>query len=197
MFQGGFTHAGASLADGPTSSTVSWTFSSDVLYEDNGLSPVVGGDGTIYLYQGHTGPDGHVRVMAISPTTHTTLWSWDPRDGAARWRFEGSSGTIGLPNLPAVSPDGKKVYFTSGGGKLYALSAGASGGRLAWKRRILPKDVGVGVNPTVVSDPPSVLTGRSTCRAVMGSQAKSKRSIRMELSNGLMKHPSIPLRLPR
>src|SRR5208283_5019144 len=68
-------------------------------YEDYEISPVVGTDGTIYLYQGHEAPDGHVRLKAISATTHTTLWTWSGVGGA-------------LSTTPAVAPDGVVYVIT-------------------------------------------------------------------------------------
>jgi hypothetical protein len=78
-------------------------------------SPTIGPDGTIYV-----------------ENDVSELYAVDPENGAIRWKFAGSPGSAGIRNTPAVSPNGKKVYFSSGGADLYALSAGAFGGRLAW-----------------------------------------------------------------
>ncbi len=54
MFMGGFTHAGASQAVGPSSKAVRWTLKFTSSYVDRGMSPVVGSDGTIYQVQAKT-----------------------------------------------------------------------------------------------------------------------------------------------
>ena len=83
MYHGGFTHAGASQAVGPSSPAASWTLSGRGLYADNGTSPVVGLDGTVYLLQKST--DSHTtRLEAISPTTHKALWWWTTKGAAFR-----------------------------------------------------------------------------------------------------------------
>ena len=75
MFMGGFTHAGASQAVGPSSTAMKWTLQYGTGYSDEGMSPVVGSHGTIYLLQQHRRAHS-VLLRAISPTTHKTLWSW-------------------------------------------------------------------------------------------------------------------------
>ncbi len=213
MYHGGFTHAGASQAVGPSSPAASWTLSGRGLYADNGTSPVVGLDGTVYLLQKSTGSHT-TRLEAISPTTHKALWWWttkgaafrstpavapdgvvyvvtddspfdlvaikqsgtntksgitlwtlsglnlegsptigpdgtvyveneasdlyavDPENGHIYWTFAGSVGKVWVRGSPALSPDGTTVYLPSGGGDLYALSAGPKGGQLAWTYHI-------------------------------------------------------------
>ncbi len=233
MYHGGFTHAGASSAVGPSSTAASWTVSGHGRYADNGTSPVVGRDGTIYLLQeSQEKTPGHAtRLLAISPTTHETLWGWtgggkafrstpavapdgvvyvvtdlgqqdllaikqsgtnpkrgttlwtlsgtdlqgsptigrdgtvyvesasselyavDPQNGHVYWTFTGSSGTVGVRGSPALSPDGTTVYLPSGGGDLYALSAGAKGGRLAWTYHIQgPRGGNIENDPAVGPD---------------------------------------------
>ncbi len=92
MFMGGFRHAGASQGVGPSSPAMSWTLQYGTRYSDEGMSPVVGSNGTIYLLQQHRGAHS-VRLRAISPTTHKTLWSWS---GAGKTFF----------SIPAVAPNG-------------------------------------------------------------------------------------------
>lgn len=92
MFMGGFTHAGASQAVGPSSPAMKWALHFGTGYSDEGMSPVVGSDGTIYLLQQHRHAHSVV-LRAISPTTHKTLWSWS---GAGKTFF----------SIPAVAPNG-------------------------------------------------------------------------------------------
>ncbi len=213
MFGGGFTHAGASQAVGPSSPATSWKVTPQPTGGDEGTSPVVGSDGTIYLLQ--VSGKYSFRLFAISPSTHKVLWSgsgagvpdrstpavapngvvyvtisnrgagqglyaikeggatlWErkisqsrgfnpfgdptigpdgtvyvedqrskmfalnPKNGHDYWKFAGSGGTFGVRGTPALSPDGTTVYLTSGGGDLYALSAGPTGGHLTWTYRI-------------------------------------------------------------
>jgi outer membrane protein assembly factor BamB len=224
MFHGGFTHSGASRAVGPTSAAHSWTFTPGGPYVDDGISPVVGPNGTVYLLQGYRRDS---RLVAMSPTTHKTLWTWysgalegayrstpavapdgdvyvvtdnigneliaiknggatlwtlggldlqgsptigpdgtiyvqtefselyavNPQDGHVYWQFAGSVGAVGVRGSPAISTDGKRLYLPSGGGDLYALSTGPSGGRLFWTYHIQgPKDGDIENAPAVGPD---------------------------------------------
>jgi outer membrane protein assembly factor BamB len=215
MFHGGYTHTGASKADGPTSATVSWTFTSCGSCQGKDSSPVVGSDGTVYLLQTRTHPLQLI-VKAISATTHLALWSWrgpngsknlfntpavapdgdvyvaedhseadqpdddlfairnggttlwtlsglnlafsptigpdgtiyvvsdssvlyavNPENGHIYWKFAGSTSySAENPETPAISRDGKTVYLSNSAGLLYALSAGPTGGKLAWTYQI-------------------------------------------------------------
>jgi outer membrane protein assembly factor BamB len=213
MYGGGFTHAGASQAVGPSSPSTSWKVTPQPLSYDEGTSPIVGSDGTIYLLQ-ESGKYAF-RLSAISPSTHKVLWSgsgagdpyanmpavapdgvvyvaidgrgaglglyaikkggailWErkisqshgfdpfgdptigadgtvyvedersvvyalnPNNGQLYWKFAGQPGGIGEVATPALTPDGTTVYLSSGSGRLYALSAGPTGGQLAWTYHI-------------------------------------------------------------
>jgi large repetitive protein len=209
MYHGGFTHAGANRAVGPSSAAHSWVFTPGGQYLDYGISPVVGLDGVVYLLQGYGEEDRNSRLEAISPITHKTLWSWtsrsqgafrstpavaadgdvyvvsdgrggaliaiknggatlwslgghslqgsptigpdgtiyvqsgtselyavDPQNGHVYWKFAGSVGRTLVRGSPAISRDGKTLYVPSGGGDLYALSAGPTGGHLSWTYHI-------------------------------------------------------------
>ena len=121
MFMGGFTHAGASEAVGPSSTAISWTLKNRTGYFDRGMSPVVGSDGTIYLLQKELRVDS-VLLKAISPTTHKTLWSWS---GVA---------TSITDSVPAVAPDGTVYVAEDGydGPRSFALYA-IENGTTRWK----------------------------------------------------------------
>ena len=80
-------------------------------------------------------------------------------------------GAQGSGALLAVSPNGKKVYFSSGGADFYALSAGASGGRLLWTFPLPPAEG----NPTFGSTPSSVLMALFMQSALMAVLAPSMR----------------------
>ncbi len=113
MFHGGFTHAGASRAVGPSSAAHSWILTPAGPYADHGISPVVGPNGTLYLLQNY---ERNSRLVAISPTTHKTLWSW--YSGA----YEGA-----FRSTPAVSPDGDVYVVTDNfGNELIAIKNGGS-----------------------------------------------------------------------
>ncbi len=118
MYHGGFTHAGASKADGPTSTAHAWTFTHLGPHSEDGISPVVGPGGIIYLLEGTGGHTPFSRLRAISPTTHKTLWSFSHFDGAFR-------------STPAVAPDGDVYVVTDGQG--YQLIAIGSGGEFLWQ----------------------------------------------------------------
>ena len=78
-------------------------------------SPTIGPDGTVYVESGAS-----------------VLYAVNPQDGQVYWQFAGSEGAIGVRGSTALSPDGQTLYLPSGGGDLYALSAGPSGGSLEW-----------------------------------------------------------------
>jgi outer membrane protein assembly factor BamB len=123
MFHGGFTHAGASQAVGPSSKSIRWTLKFTSAYVDRGMSPVVGSDGTIYQVQAYTkgyAPDV-ARLRAISPTTHKNLWTWS---GKGRPFF----------STPAVAPDGT-VYVVIDGQDTTAMALYAvePGGTTLWE----------------------------------------------------------------
>ena len=121
MFMGGFTHAGASQAVGPSSPAASWRLEPDSSYADRGMSPVVGSNGTIYLLQKKAGGTvDSARLSAISPTTHKTLWSWS---GAGK----------PLYTIPAVASDGTVyVMMDSDEGGTQGIYAIKSGGTTLW-----------------------------------------------------------------
>jgi len=95
------------------------------------------------------GPDGTVYVESAS----SVLYAVDPQDGQVYWQFAGSEGSIGVRGSPALSPDGQTLYLPSGGGDLYALSAGPTGGSLEWTYEIEgPADGGIENAPAVGPD---------------------------------------------
>jgi outer membrane protein assembly factor BamB len=67
-------------------------------------SPAVGPDGTIYV--GANNSD----FYAIKP------------DGTLKWKFEAEPEVAGIWSSPALSPDGKIVYFGANKGGVYALN---------------------------------------------------------------------------
>ncbi len=125
MLGGGFTHAGASQAVGPSSPATGWELNPNRTepqgYVDWGNSPVVGSKGTIYLVQSPaTPPFTRTHVVAISPSTHKTLWTWS---------LSGVRGAGGALNTtPAVAADGV-VYLATN--TLYAIKDG----RTLWQRK--------------------------------------------------------------
>jgi outer membrane protein assembly factor BamB len=121
MYGGGFTHAGTSQAVGPSSPATHWSLSPKPIGWDEGTSPVVGSDGTIYLLQ-ESGTYSF-RLSAISPSTHKVLWS--------------GSGA-GDPNAgtPAVAPDGVVYVPIDGRGAVHGLYAFKKGGAKLWERTI-------------------------------------------------------------
>jgi len=82
-------------------------------------SPTIASDGTIYV---------------MDPSS--TVYAVDPTNGQVLWNFAGSPGTVGVRGTPALSRDRSRLYVPSGGGLLYALTAGASGGELQWSYQI-------------------------------------------------------------
>ena len=127
MFMGGFMHAGTSQAVGPSAPALKWALSLDPNHTDLGMSPVVGSGGTIYLIEIHT-PNGSVpvaRVLAVSPTTHSALWSWK------------ADLVVGQPipdfTTPAVAPDGTVYVVMPGAPQGQQLFAIANGGTTLWQ----------------------------------------------------------------
>jgi outer membrane protein assembly factor BamB len=107
-------------------------------FHDGGLdvSPTIGPDGTVYV------EDSVSKVYALNP-----------ENGHAYWKFAGSTGTFLGEGTPALSPDGTTVYLTTAGGDLYAVSAGPTGGQLAWTYHIQgPTDGGIANAPAVGPD---------------------------------------------
>jgi outer membrane protein assembly factor BamB len=99
-------------------------------------SPTIGPDGTVYAVGG------------------TELYAFNPQNGHAYWKFAGTGQSIGVEYSPAISRDGATVYLPSGGGNLYALSAGPTGGQLAWTYHIQGPQGGYigGTDPAVGPD---------------------------------------------
>ncbi len=64
------------------------------------------------------------------------LYAVNPLSGHVYWSFKGALGDREVRGGPALSPDGKILYLGSGGGDLYALSAGPTGGQLDWTYHI-------------------------------------------------------------
>jgi outer membrane protein assembly factor BamB len=99
-------------------------------------SPTIGPDGTIYV-----------------ESATSELYAVDPQDGHVYWTFAGLTGEVGVRGSPAISLDGKQLYLPSGGGDLYALSTGPSGGRLFWTYHIQgPKNGDIENAPAVGPD---------------------------------------------
>jgi outer membrane protein assembly factor BamB len=74
--------------------------------------PTIGPDETLYVDNDKKG-----------------LEALNPQNGAVYWKLAGASG------VPALSPDGTTLYVPAGG-DLDALSAGPTGGQLAWTYHI-------------------------------------------------------------
>ena len=107
-------------------------------FHDGGLdvSPTIGPDGTVYI------EDEDSKVYTLNP-----------ENGHAYWKFTGSTGTFLGEGTPALSPDGTTVYLTTAGGDLYAVSAGPTGGQLAWTYHIQgPQGGGMANTPAVGPD---------------------------------------------
>ena len=107
-------------------------------FHDGGLdvSPTIGPDGTVYI------EDEDSKVYALNP-----------ENGHAYWKFTGSDRTFLGEGTPALSPDGTTVYLTTAGGDLYAVSAGPTGGQLAWTYHIQgPQGGGIANAPAVGPD---------------------------------------------
>ncbi len=121
MYGGGFTHAGTSQAVGPSSPATSWKVTPKPTSSDEGTSPVVGSDGTIYLLQ-QSGKYSF-RLSAISPSTHKVLWS-------------GSGAGDPIGSTPAVAPDGVVYVTIDGRGAAQGLFAIKKGGATLWHRKI-------------------------------------------------------------
>jgi outer membrane protein assembly factor BamB len=255
MYHGGFTHAGASRAVGPSSASDSWVFTPGGPYRDYGISPVVGRDGTVYLLQGKSNADRASRLEAVSPTTHKTLWSWssnggygtyrstpavasdgdvyvvsdgghgdlvaiknggvtlwtlgglglegsptvgpdgtiyvestlselyavDPQDGHVYWSFAGSVGEANVRGSPAISQNGKTLYLPSGGGDLYALSAGPTGGLLSWTYHIQ------GPTNGIIENAPAVGPDGTIYVATAGTYSYTPSDIEAVNSDGTLK----------
>jgi outer membrane protein assembly factor BamB len=99
-------------------------------------SPTVGPDGTVYVED-----------------SGSTLYAVNPSNGQVLWSFAGSSGSVGEGGFPAISPDGTTLYLPSGGGDLYALTAGPTGGQLLWTYQIQgPQDGWIVNAPAVGAD---------------------------------------------
>jgi outer membrane protein assembly factor BamB len=137
MIGGSFTHAGASQAVGPSSPAASWELNPKRTeprgYVDWGNSPVVGSKGTIYLVQSPaTPPFTRTHVVAISPSTHKTLWTWS---------LSGVRGAGGALNeTPAVATDGVVYVATN---ILYAIKDG----RTLWQRKNVVGTFGPTIGP--------------------------------------------------
>jgi outer membrane protein assembly factor BamB len=176
MLHGGFTHAGASRAAGPSSGAHSWTFTPGGPYLDDGISPAVGPNGTVYLLQGY---ERNSRLIAISPTTHKILWSWysGAEEGAYRSTpavapngdvyvvtdgfgssliaIKGGGATLwtlnglGLQGSPTIGPDGT-IYVQSASSELYAVDP--QDGHVYWKFAASTGSVGVRGSPAISQD---------------------------------------------
>ena len=111
------------------------------------------------------------------------MYALNPENGHAYWKFGGSTGTFSGEGTPALSPDGTTVYLTTAGGDLYALSAGPTGGQLAWTYHIQgPQGGGIANAPAVGPDGTIYVRDR---RERMGIRlAISKPSIPTGLSSG-------------
>jgi outer membrane protein assembly factor BamB len=96
-------------------------------------SPTVGPDGTVYVED-----------------SASTLYAVNPSNGQVLWSFAGASGSVGEPGFPAISADGTTLYLPSGGGDLYALTAGPTGGQLLWTYQIQGPQDGWIVNAPAV-----------------------------------------------
>jgi outer membrane protein assembly factor BamB len=96
MFQHDLRHTGRSLAVGPQSANLRWSFPTPGIPG----SPAVGGDGTIYL-----------PVGALHSNTTGYLYAVNP-DGTQRWRVQ----LAGPPSstAPAIAPDGT-IYVHANG----------------------------------------------------------------------------------
>jgi outer membrane protein assembly factor BamB len=109
------------------------------LWKTTGLNlqgtPTIGQDATVYV------EDASSAAYAIDPT-----------DGHVLWSFAGSQGTVGVRGFPALSPNGLTVYIPSGGGNLYAVSAGPTGGALLWTYHIPAQEGFIENSPAVGGD---------------------------------------------
>ncbi|MBV8690454.1 MAG: PQQ-like beta-propeller repeat protein [Actinobacteria bacterium] len=105
-----------------------WTLSLNGHYLRGSVT--IGTDGTLYVQ------DSNSTVFAVRAI-----------DGHVLWERATNPGSIGYAGAPAVSPDGKTVYATSGGGLLYALNPG---GAVKWSVPVS------GPSNAVIANAPSV-----------------------------------------